>query len=556
MKKSAQLIDTLIHEYAKNKHKGYPSLVCRMKDTNNRESFSAHYAAGQIIIEAANPSAAVYGIRCLTLGVASGHHAEFLGDWNPRFLLRPLWIGCELNITLTSRIGVTLPAWLKIGSFPFDSFCRRLLELGYNSVLLGAFDGAFSPSSEDSFDLEAICQGFHEYGIKVILKPNIDLKNEVRCPLSPSYVSTVKESLWDLQKKVPSVDYIFCESCFQHPESLQHPLAQDATRIELVQAELKIYETALKRNTGLIFYIPATDESSAKQQATWLSSLSDSAGNKTILAFSALSGAPWEDHCSAHPFWEALRQSPDISSTPLMPIINIGSVKQGEGLWPAMTLDLIERYLARCKRHCFVGAICLARYLPCEGALLDCSLWTAGQVLWKEQPVHLLAESWFRAQRPDLNYSFFSDALKEIRSIVVELSFLRSLQNENHRDLITTEECRTLAASLLATLKQLQVKFEKEEKKRLKHADRPTFHEYFSCFVRDARRIVLHFLQRFNAPLLHYRDEDDQQEGFWTQAQGLTQSGRYTPKAIFLEHPQKGSPGSRMEMIFKENQGP
>lgn len=561
MKKAAQISHTIIQEYAKNKPKGYPHLVCRIKEGGRSEAFSVQYAGGEICIKADNPIAAAFGTRSLITGVSSGHFAEFLGDWRPRFPLRPLWLGCEVDVSLTSRIGISVPAWMRQekGDSPhFESFCRRILELGYNSILLGNLDGAFVTSPEDSsFNLEALCVAFREYGLKVILKPNLsftgELKNSGRCPLNPPYIAAIQEALGDFQGKAPSIDYIFYEGRFQHPDCIQHPLALDATQIELVQAELKMLETSLQGKVGLIYYVPATDETTATHHASWLSALCDFAGNKTILAYSAIAGSPWEDHRSPHPFWETLRQSPDVSATPLMPIVNIGAVRQGEGLWPTLTLDLVERYFSHCHRHHFAGAISLIGQLPKEGALLDCSLWVAAQVMWKEQSVRLLAETWFRAQRPDLDFPVFADALRDIRSISADLSFLRSLHNENHRDLISSEECRTIAASLLARLKHLQFQFEKEEKSRLKRSEKPTYYDYFSCFVRDARRIVLHFLQRFNAPLLHYRDEDDQQEGFWTQVQGLGQGGRYSPKAIFLEHPQKGVPGSRMELIYKEN---
>lgn len=556
MKRAIHFANRLAQEYAHVTAKGNPRILCRIPEEKRKESFSVHYAGGEICIEAESPQSAIYGLRIMAAGVSSGHYAEFLGEWQPRFPLRPLWLGSELDVTLGSHVGITIPAWLRQekdgSSTQFENFCHRVLDYGYNSVLLGNLDNFFVVSPVDSsFNFEAICDAFHEFGLKVILKPNFFLGNlKSRCPFNISYTAVLQEGIQELFEKVPNLDYLFYESTFQHPESMQDPLAFEATQLDLAKSELHLIEKALPERKQLIFFIPAQDEETANHHAAWLSALSDLAGNRTSLAFSAVAGYPWEDHCRPHPFWNAMRKSPDVSNTPLMPIVNIGTVRQGEGLWPTLSLDLIEHYFGRCDRHPIAGVICLVGQLPFLGAILDCNLWVSSQMMWRPRSVDLYAQTWFQAYRPDLNYPLFFQKLKEIRQISLDLSYLRTLHTEKHRDLMSSEEFRHFAGSLLARIKHLKIQFEKEDKRRIRQAERPTLYEYFSFFERDAKRIVLNFLQRFNVPLLHYREEEDHQEGFWTSAQGPT--GRFSSKSIFLDQPNKGQPGSRMNLIFKE----
>jgi hypothetical protein len=565
MKKIKQFCNEILADYQKNSSKANPQLVCRIKEGKASEAFSCRYAGGELTIEAESPMAAVHGLSQIALGIASGHYAEFLGDRRPQFSLRPLWIGCDVDVGLTSRVGISIPTWMRqeinqhCEEWPcLDQFCRRVLALGYNSVLIGNRSGSPIAAPEDPFfDLEAVCCAFHDYGLKVILKPSTTITaghNKLgRCALNPEYVTAVNQFLSDLLQKVPSVDFIFLEGNFLQKDCIQHPLAYDSTQKELAEEEVRMLESALHSTAvSLIYMIPTADEASAKQQTSWLSAFSDHVGPRTILAFSAVAGALYADHLPPHPFWETLRRSPDVSATTFLPIVNIGSIQQGEGLWPSLSLDLIEKYFSKCRRHHFAGVVCLVNQLPNIGGLLECSLWVAAQKLWTEQPASLLAETWFRARRPEMDFLTHSGALQHVRQLVVELSLLRSLHNEKQRDHISSEECRTIASSSLIRLKYLQIIFEKNESSNLKRSEKSTFHEYFTCFARDARRIVLHFLQRFNVTLLHQKDDDDQLEGFWTQFHGVSQNVRYA-KPQFLDHPHKGSVGSSMEKIYKEN---
>lgn len=288
-----------------------PSLSWRFNPSLLAEEFHTFYAGGILRIDAGSDSALLLALQQVVTGLLSGHFAEFLGEFNPRFPLRPL----------------KLPP----GPYPKE-WGSRILRLGYNAVIV---EGS-----------EFSC--FLEYGLKVFVSGN------------------------DLSQ-LKGADGIFWESSLLNPEFFLHPKAKEMTIAELVQEEMKKIEKEAK-GKGVIYYIPAADEMVALQQASWLETLCDEAGNQTFISFPAVCGNPVYDHLKPHPFWEVLRRAPDVSSTPLMPIINIGAVCQGEGLWPSFSFDLMQE---RFDRHHFGGIIGLCNEVPEKKGLLHLNLWVA-----------------------------------------------------------------------------------------------------------------------------------------------------------------------------------
>lgn len=543
MKKSYLFSQDLLQHHRQDNR----SLSLRVRSEAGNESFSVRYAGGNFHLDAASDLGAIYGLSHLKMGLASPYRAEFLGDWHPRFPLRPLWIGSPTKVILSPLLSLHVPEFLTKKSKDLshlDPFCRRILELGYNSVVFGSWDQTVENSFEGTIDLEAICSYFHQYDLKVILKPN---KLSTFCPFDRSHATSIKQEINGLLTQIPSLDYLLWQANPLQHETIQHPLAEESTQLERVQSEVELIEKALQGRTKLIYYLEASDPEIAEQQASWLPVLCDAVGKNTIIAFSAVAGAPWMDHLPPHPFWETLRRSPDISSTPLLPIINSGGVRQGSGLWPTLSLDLSEKFLARCERHHFAGAIGLVSQLPLSGALLECSLWVTGQAMWRQRSAYRLAETWFASQRADFDYPRVADALNQIRQLGIDLSWIRSLRNEHHRDVLSHTECKTAAESLLARLRQLQTLFEMEEKKQLFKPLRPTCGDYFLHFAQDARRLIGYFMQSFQVSLPHIWKEEEDRGGFWTSPKQVMQGS-----STLLDIPQKGASGSRMEQIFNE----
>lgn len=403
-------------------------------------------------------------------------------------MLRPLWLKSDRLVPLNDQIAVPVPsAWLQS---PFEC-SARLRELGYNALLLGLRD-ADEPVTESS--------ELH-FEIPVLIKPHLDARG---CPLDPKWRARLSRLLDYLCQRVPNMHAVVWESGLLDPSYSQHP---DATQADLVREEMQVVEQAVAGRARLIFYVPAQQ---AKRQAGWIPFLCDEAGKDTAIAFSAVNGPPWQDHLPLHPFWEVLANSPDVSSTHLMPIVNLGMVGLGNGLWPCVPFDLFERCLARCVRHRFAGPIVLADQLPGKGGALECSLWMGAQ--GNDVSAELLAQKWLSKRRSDLEYEAWAGLMRKTREIAIEMRTLEEMKSNEHK--------RLLLESLAARLKFMASHYEAQDKSQLlgevatskaSFPSSPTLFDYFTGFICEARTLL-----SFNAGQLGQTKVDD----FWKSETG------------------------------------
>ncbi|MBA3604354.1 MAG: hypothetical protein H0W50_12135, partial [Parachlamydiaceae bacterium] len=105
MRKCQELATVLATEYAeKAKNTRLPKLVLSLKN-NESESYCARYAAGKLTIEAGSLLAQTYAICQLGTAIKAGHLSDFIGENNPRFPLRPLWLKAITEIYLTDSLS-------------------------------------------------------------------------------------------------------------------------------------------------------------------------------------------------------------------------------------------------------------------------------------------------------------------------------------------------------------------------------------------------------------------------------------------------------------------
>ncbi len=548
MRKCQELATALAAEYAeKSKNKRMPKLILSLKDKPD-EGFSAKYSAGKLSIHAGSLLAQTYAICHLGAAINAGHLPDSLGENHPRFPLRPLWLKALMEVFLTDHVTLHLPEFMlaEDAKVLIPRFCKRLIECGYNSVLIGTHlsNWKLSPStttSSPTTNLEDIFQQLHDHGIKIILKPNFAIDATTLFLGSPQLKTHLQNSFDALFRLFPKIDAFFWESLCQTPAYLNDPMALDSTDGEIALTEIKLLEHCLQNRSNLIFYIPSPPKNEALRQARWITKFVDEMGVKSLLSFNAVSGSFYDDHSADHPLWELLRTSPDVSSTALLPIINIGLVKQGEGLWPITNFDLLDRFVSRCYRHHFEGAIGLISHIPESGSLLDCNLWVAGQTLWRDHPPFLIAETWFKAFRPAEDAQFSLELMKIARGIVLQLSLLRSIaSNESEGISLGIDEAKIHGESILSSLKKLKLLYEKQVSLHLdvKDDSRPSIKEYFSFFAHDVKQLLGSFLPTFNLPLSHVLDEEESQISFWSHE---------------LEIPHRGHKNSTMEAIYLEN---
>lgn len=422
-------------------------IILRMDSKGKGEGFNLSRKSGSFVVEAESPLAAAYALNKISAGILSGHLAEFMGKHYSAFPLRPLWFkDYYLSQFDESKI---------------EKLCRRLIHWGYNAIGLQCRIEENSPAN---------LKMFRSYGLKVILRPVFPDK-ENTCILDSSF----RLKLQDLQF-AKAVDYIFWESRFQDQSVRNNPTYRGKLNRDLATEEMRMLESSFKK-VSLIYYIPFNDIG----LEDWLPEFFDDAAQDTIISFPAVAGKDTHEHLSQNPLWNQLRLSPDISSTRLLPIINGGLVDRGDGLWPVMPLDVLE-YLPRCRRHFFAGAMITVRYMPAAYGWLDAALWVTGQSLWNTGVSELLAETWFAAFRPDLNYITFSQLLKQIGKISLELKLLQTWQGGS-------EDAKKLAESIAIQLKALSNTLQLKQGKQKKGKE-PAIADYFFVFEEEAKKIL------------------------------------------------------------------
>lgn len=532
MQKTKLVFEELKSEFDSQKlPKTMPSIHWLPIGNQSSEDFHASLEGNIIKIKAEGYLGAIHALQKMRTRLISQHLADCLGSFSPRFKIRPLWIEQTIKEVLKE------PHRLHV-------FCKRVLELGFNSIVV--------EQTEESVSLRAFCKNIQSYGLKVILKLSF-LQGKLKkfSPVNSLFQDQLAQSLQIASKENPYFDFLFWESQWLQPEFMDSA-SENYTLHELTLLEAQLIEKNLEKPKGLIFYVPALDHETAKKSAKWMQRLADDLENRTILSFSVLSGDFTKDFLPPHPLGLQIRAQIEPSSAALMPLINVGNVKQGEGLWPILVYDHLDECIGRCQNGNFVGLLAITNHLPLKGGILDCNLWVTGQVLQKNQPAFLYTEIWFSIYKPDWDYAAFSPVLKQIRDLLKSINLLYSLTDENYRSLQTPQECRTFAESILSQLASIRLQLEKEERKKLKESTQPTLWDYFIFFANDMRKILLNILQSYG--LSASLDESQSEESFWIEFQMKSrdkQSSR--SKLTFLEAPNQGPLGSRMHSIYKEN---
>lgn len=534
MKKCQELAAVLAAEYAeRSKHKHSPQLSLSIKE-KKREGYTSSYAGGKLSIIANSPLAQAYAISQMGTAIQARHLAEYLGDITPLFPLRPLWLKAPIEIPLTEHLSLHLPEFMlaEDAQLLLPRLCKRLIECGYNSILIGTYQSNWelnNTPSTSTLDLKSIIQQLHDHGIQVILKPNFKNDFSTKAPCKSKH--DLELALDSLFLEYPTIDALFWESLWQTDAYHDDESSLDSTDAEIALSEIKLLESCIQERSKLIFYMaaPLASKKETVRQAKWIVSLLDDMKKNSILAFNAVSGSAFDDHASNNPLWDILRESPDCSSTPLLPILNAGLVKQGEGLWPVTNFDLLERFLPRCTRHPFAGIVSIASHLPQAGSVLDCNLWVAGQSLWRSLPPELLAETWFKAFRPEENPAFCLQVMKKARSIALSLTALS-------KKTLAADEAKIYGDSLMASIKQLNWLWEKENCSG--SSAHPSIKDHFAFFSRDVKQLLGTFLPTYNLPLTYHAVHEEPSASFWSHQ---------------LDTPLRGHKNSTMEAIYLEN---
>lgn len=535
--KAQQVFNELKSKFEKTFSKSL--LKVQWKPINNSfsEVFNIEYQGGVVTVKAEGYLGAIFALQQLQAGMLSGHLKNFLGPTVPSFKLRPLWLNESFKM-LTEDTTRT------------HQFCSKILELGYNALIVDEI--------EEKGDIFSLLEEIRSYGIQILLKLSFLQKDSYvkHSPIHRKYHPSFIQSLKRTFARYPMVDYFFWESQWQSPGFTEDIEADRYTLYEIILEEAHLLEKSLPPSKNLIFYVPALDTERAEESAAWILRLARDLQKKdSILAFSAVAGDYFASYLSPHPIWRSLQAEWEPSHAWIMPIINIGSVKHGEGLWPFLTYDLIDTYVLPSQNSSFFGVLTLANHLPNEKGFHACNLWVAAQSLWRKNlPGSAWVNTWFCSHQSSWDYPLHAPILDQIRVLTKQIHFLLSCTDEKKRNQISSQECRIYAESILAQLQEIHMQLEKQEKKRLKKPVDTTLWDYFIHFSCDIKRMLQLVLQSFNVSLQQQSLDGEDQESFWTTCTGRSFHGNKGQSRIqLLESPNPGHPGSRMHAIYKEN---
>ncbi len=352
----------------------------------------------------------------------------------------------------------------------------------------------------------------------------VHLQSPAVSPFADEYPDAIFERLESLEKGAHG---ILWEVPYQRWEG-----DRDYTDYDLLLRQLQTVEAAT--DLPLIFYPSAKDPRVVQRMAQWLEDLALDVGAGTTLAFSAVAGLPTDDHLPLHPFWQRIST---MNHAPLMPIVNVGAVEQGESLWPTYTDDRVAEVAAHATGPGFLGWMALAPSVPNAGCVLDANLWVAAQAFAGGRPASLLLEEWMRAQ--ELLPSEELPIARRVRRVHLQLRELLAARASG--EITDAEPERVRVQSLLGQLNEIA----------LDSGETGGIRPLLPYFVRDSKRLLYQHMQANNISIPNVFSGDDMQESFWTQMAGGGSHGiSFGSEASLLPEPQRGAPGSVMERAY------
>lgn len=561
MRNAKDLADSICTEYSASSD-GFPSrgqyrlqVAVTASVCEPREAYEVTWAGGVLNVRSTSDLAAAQGCACVATALKAGHVSEALGNHEARHALRILWPVCDQAVSVGENLVLGVPSFLfeAFEACPSrsEAYCRRLVALGFNAVVVGHHPSRRLVNVQNGVDLDSFLRSLHGYGLRIILKPSWARVAEDNCvsPLNAIYRQRVLEAVSRLVgQRQKDMDLFMWQSLWEERSFFEGEEAEDVIGFDVMAAEMRLFEEALGDSVPLIYYLEKGSAADAGRQARWLQRLSQESKPTTVMAFSSVAGCSWQDHLPPHPLWQELRADP-VPSKSWLPVVNVGGLRQGEGLWPTISLDVAEKYLCG-QSHMRSGAICLTRSLPLSGTLLEGSLWVAGQLLWNPCSVQDVLRTWWKAHRGE-NIDTWLPLLVMARQLVVDLSRLRAAAEGDQSQLCSTEWYRAHATRLMSQLNELQLAV-KEMAVPSRRSSRVPLEIYFSFFFRDAKRLLLYCLETLRAPLSNVLGGEELSDSFWTSMQANHSGGLSLGSVVLHEEAKRGKDHEVMARLFDE----
>jgi hypothetical protein len=530
MQRAASFVSDIIKEIES------PCLQVSYPDDSNKTSLQSYHSQlwrGKLSVRAETPLSAAYGV-CRSLIAWRGQVTEWLGDQQPRYENRLLWIEGDVEIKLDPALTIVLPRHLVSSSLSITLeeriviLCRKAIEMGFNGLILGALFAEVLQSGDlprsECLLIDQVIAGF---GLRFFIMP------------LASDESIDYSTLFDVFPACCGVVYR-CVKLAKQPES--------TTQLEKLVMQVNCVRQAVPDSKELLCYLPQDILTCQKYRysGVW-SQLCDQLPGNTTLVFSATAADPPSLAVSMHPFWNELRCSLDVSGVPLLPLLNVGAIGCGGGLWPLSLANEIENTIAKCRRHYFSGVIAIIPAMPKDGSLAHSNLWVTAQRLWRgEASASELMALWFDVYRPDVDYTKAMPLLTEATALALEVTSLFSVSIAKSH-----EQWRAALESAFARLKNLSCQMWEE----LHHAvlaSLPSLKDCFEPFYVEMRRLLFQLMLVQQVSLPQIVEDGDLSAGFWTKLNAVRgQSVRAGAEIAYVKSCQVDDLPSNLQFVYR-----
>lgn len=496
-----QTLSSLLSSFLETKMIGAkgPSLQIHVKKDprNQGDTYETSWDSGVYEVKASSVGAGVYGSCCARESEVLGGLGGSLGSWKASCPHRLLWLTSPWDVSSEDIL--------------------RFLEWGYNGCIL-------SGEWKEEWTLQV--EEWKAAGIQMYLHRTVGEENWGELPEGVGV-------FWECQ-----LDTFVGKT-------------REETLKDLVSEELRSLEEALK-GRPLIYGLFSECGKGVQSLAYWIGELAMDAGPQTSLAFSAVEGERWKSYLGLSPIWTSLLRSVESSSTPLLPVYNVGGIRMGDGLWPALPLDVLDEtsgYLGRSVS----GAIGLCPSMPSPQSFLDAGLWMLGRLLWKTESCRFLLSQWLDLRFPGCEKKGVLEALFSVQHLVSELFSLYDLPCDGKAQAGKAEALRIRAEAVIAQLNALSLL----HCHGLEDAGgAPELGHWILFFVRDAKRMALQFLQNHQIPMAAVLDGSDMKPSFWTDITQSPSRGLGSGAAVGLRsEPNRGDEGTLQEKIYLATRG-
>lgn len=489
-------------QYSNSSSKPLPKMTVKKGTSNCLEGFLCTLEAGNFHVFAKGPLGRCYAQNQLALSFQSGYTQDYLGEKTPYFPLRALYLECEKKCNIPDTcMEYAMPNFLSLSQekTPLnDLFCQKILNLGFNAC---AF--SISKQSETSLlkqdHMDAFIQTMQEYGLGIIFE--VHHRDSFK---DPNFLQDITQ----LKKVFPKDSFLIWEGKY-----LQEKQSDQETDYDLVKKEISLLEKALEEHFKLIYLLPATDQVSISKQCYFIDNLCNFIQSKNLIAFSPLYKKADGQTRQESPLWEALCCSRQVPEKKCLPLLNVGSIKFGKGLWPDFRYDILNDIFTKMQNPVFYGALCMSTSIPKESSFSYCNLWTAGQKLWyPKKSATLFSKIWLLIYYPEIPWEDFQWIAHYGQQIRHQMQTL-----QDPPELLKDKQILTsLALSLSNNCDMLKATLRRYVNSSSKGTQSLLLAAY-PYFLRDSKKILFQTLKDVGISLPGLLDGEDMQLSFFTK---------------------------------------